>query len=334
MKVNVIAEKFIGTANGVYTAFVEAVEGLKKVPDLHLTINKITPDADVIHFHSIGWKYIISSLKYKNKMVVSAHVVPDSFIGSLILSELWRPFAKLYLRFVYNRSSMVIAVSPQVKEELEKINVKSPINVLCNSVNRDKFKQNSEIRAKLRTKLGLSDQDFVAISVGQIQPRKGIFDFIETAKNLPDIKFVWIGGRPYGRLTAEYDTMTKAVDNAPKNAIFQGIVDFTEMPGYYAMADCFFMPSLQENFAFATIEASAVKLPLVLRDNIEYPSSLFTHYLKGKTAKDFSDIINKLSKEKDFLAAWQKESDILASKYELSAYIKQLLSYYKTVAVK
>ena len=54
-------------------------------------------------------------------MVVSAHVVPDSFIGSLIFSRLWQPLARLYLKYVYNRSKEVIAVSPQVKIELERL---------------------------------------------------------------------------------------------------------------------------------------------------------------------------------------------------------------------
>jgi len=288
LRVSVYAEEFIGTANGVYTAFLEAVDGLKKVTDLELIVNDLSQKADVYHFHSIGLRYIWHSFLAKRKLVVSAHVVPDSFIGSLIFSTLWRPLARWYLRFIYNRAKLVIAVSPMVKEELEKIGVTSNIEVLCNSVDRQKFKPNPTLRAKFRKQLGLLDTDFVASCVGQIQPRKGVIDFIETAKQLPHVKFVWVGGRPYGRLTADYTEMTHAVENAPSNVIFAGIASFEDMPGYYAASDAYFMPSYQENFAFATIEASAVKLPLVLRDNKEYPDSLFTHYLKGSTYHDFS----------------------------------------------
>ncbi|HAR62674.1 MAG: glycosyltransferase family 1 protein [Candidatus Margulisiibacteriota bacterium] len=332
MKLNLIAEKFIGTANGVYTAYLESVESIKKINDIELTVNGKGDNYDVVHSHTIGFEYILKSFKYKNKLLVSAHVVPDSFIGSLILSELWRPMAKWYLKYVYSRARMIIAVSPVVKTELEKIGIKTEINVLCNSVNRVKFKADNESRDKFRQKLNIKKEDFVVLCVGQIQPRKGIYDFLEAAKNLKDIIFVWVGGRPYGKLTADFNSLTTAVENAPKNVIFTGAVDFDDMPSYYAMADVYFMPSFQENFAFATIEASSVKLPLVLRDNVEYPSSLFTHYLKGKNATDFTEIIKKLFGDREFFKKWQIESDTLASKYEISSYMKQLVSYYKKVA--
>ncbi|MCP4049958.1 MAG: glycosyltransferase family 4 protein [bacterium] len=334
IKLNLVAENFIGEANGVYTAFLEAVDNLKKEKDIDLSVNDDSGNCDVIHTHSIGVKCMWLSFLYNRKLIISAHVVPDSFTGSLIFSSLWKPLARWYLKFIYNRARMVIAVSPLVKSELEKIGVNSEIQVLCNSVDRTKFKKDRDLRKRFRKKFKLSDSDFIALCVGQIQPRKGIYDFLETARNLPDIKFVWVGGRPFGRLTADYDNMTKAVDEASDNTIFPGIVDFQDMPGIYAAADIYFMPSYQENFAFATIEASSLKLPLVLRDNVEYPSSLFTHYLKGRNANDFTDCIKKLYSDKTYLSNWQNESDILASKYEISAYMEKLKYYYWQVAVE
>ena len=275
--------------------------------------------------------FVLHTICHKKKTLVSAHVVPDSFIGSLIFSELWRPLAKQYLKLVYNRSKMVIAVSPTVKKELEKIGVKSRIEVLCNSVNRSRFKPDSELKSKYRKKFGISDDAFVVSCVGQIQPRKGVLEFIETARQCPEATFVWIGGRPFGRLTADYANMTKAVDEAPENVKFIGVVDFDDMPGCYAMSDVYFLPSLQENFAFATIEASAVKLPLLLRDNPEYPDSLFTHYLKGKTPEEYAKAIQTLQSSKSDYETWANESDVLAEKYTLRQYMETLVGYYKEV---
>ncbi|MGE4169385.1 MAG: glycosyltransferase family 4 protein [Candidatus Margulisiibacteriota bacterium] len=332
LKLNILAESFIGKANGVYTAFVEAVENLKKEPSIDLTINGKGHDFDVIHSHTIGLSYIRYALGRRKKMIVSAHVVPDSFIGSLIFSTLWQPLAALYLKWVYNLSGMVIAVSPVVKTELEKLGVRGRIEVLCNSVNRDKFKVNVLLRKQFREKWGLQDKDFVAVCVGQIQPRKGVEDFIKTAKQCPDIRFVWVGGRPYGRLTADYATMTDLVDNAPANVIFTDAVEFEDMPGFYAMSDVYFFPSYQENFAFATIEASAVKLPLVLRDNPEYPSSLFTHYLKAQGPDGFANCLQKLHLDPAFFQKWRRESDLLAQQYEIKTYMKRLIQFYRDVA--
>jgi 1,2-diacylglycerol-3-alpha-glucose alpha-1,2-galactosyltransferase len=328
LKIHVIAEAFVGEANGVTTAILELIESLEKDP--YYTLVDTPEEADVIHAHTIGLDYVKNTYKYRDKMVVSAHVIPDSFIGSLIFSKLWRPLAKQYLKFVYNRSKEVIAVSPFVKLELEKINVKSKIHVLCNSVDRQKFGQNQALRNTFRAKHGL-DGKFVVTCVGQIQPRKGIYDFIDAAKLCPDVQFVWVGGTPFKGLTAEYKKLQEVVKEAPKNILFTGIVDFKDMPAYYAMSDVYFMPSYQENFAFATIEAAAVKLPLVLRDNVEYPSSLFTHYLKGNTAEDFADVISTLHKDPDHFSHWQQESDTLASKYALDSYMATLKSIYNGI---
>jgi 1,2-diacylglycerol-3-alpha-glucose alpha-1,2-galactosyltransferase len=331
MKVSIFSEKFIGEANGVYTAFLEAIDALKQEPEIELEINSNFDTCDIIHAHSIGLDFIKLSYKYKHKLIVSAHVVPDSFIGSLILSEWWKPIATWYLKFAFNRASKVIAVSPVVKTELEKIGVTTPIKVLCNSVDRNKFHPDKNAREQLRKKYNITSNNFVALCVGQIQPRKGIYDFLETASLCPDITFIWVGGRPYGRLTADYEQLTTAVDNAPPNVIFAGIVPFEEMPQYYAMSDVYFLPSLQENFAFATIEASSVKLPLLLRDNPEYPGTLFTHYLKAKDAQGFAQEIKKLYEDKAYLYEWQTQSDTLANQYEIKSYTKNLIQEYKTL---
>ena len=222
----------------------------------------------------------------------------------------------------------MIAVAPHVKTELQNIHVSSKIHVLCNSVNRSKFSPNDEFKLKFRKKYNIDQNAFVALCVGQIQPRKGIYDFIEAARQTPNITYVWVGGTPFKGLTADYKKLQSVVNDAPSNIVFTGIIDFNDMPAHYAMADVFFMPSYQENFAFATIEASSVRLPLVLRDNVEYPDSLFTHYLKGKTSQDFADIIHKLSSDSDYLSHWQQESETLASKYSLKSYMKQLKDIY------
>ncbi len=175
--ISLLAEEFIGEANGVYTAFVEAKEALKKEKDITIHLNSNYKESDLIHAHSIGLKYLWLSYCHRKIMIVSAHVVPGSFIRSLILSRLWQPIAKLYLKWVFSRASLVIAVSSVVKEELQRIGVKTRIEVLCNSVDREKFKRNPKARLDVRRRIGLKDDDFVVVCVEQIQPRKGIYDF-------------------------------------------------------------------------------------------------------------------------------------------------------------
>ncbi|MDD5456238.1 MAG: glycosyltransferase family 4 protein [Candidatus Margulisbacteria bacterium] len=330
IKVNIFAESFIGEANGVLTAVKQTIQALTHHKEVEVQFNG-KKQADILHSHTIGPFFLLKSLEKSHKTIISAHVIPDSFIGSLIFSKWWKPLAKVYLRFIYNQADTIIAVSPKVKVELQKIGIKRNIEVLCNGVDRKKFKPDETARKKIRKNYNIPLKKTVVLCVGQLQPRKGLEDFIACARLLPDLIFLWAGGRPYGRLTEQYSKMNKLINTAPKNIIFTGIIAFDEIPYIYAAADIYFMPSYQENFAYATIEAASVKLPLVTRDIPEYLDTLFNHYLKGTTVQEFCLCIRRLTEDKSCYQKYQHHSDILAEKYNLNIYGDKLINIYKNV---
>ena len=75
IRVNVIAEKFVGEANGVYTAIIQLINNLKQHPEIEVTENGSVSKSEVTHSHTIGLEYIWKSFFNKKKMIVSAHVV-------------------------------------------------------------------------------------------------------------------------------------------------------------------------------------------------------------------------------------------------------------------
>lgn len=42
--------------------------------------------------------------------------------------------------------------------------------------------------------MNIGKDKFVVLGVGQIQHRKGVLDFVEVAKEFPELQFVWAGG--------------------------------------------------------------------------------------------------------------------------------------------
>ena len=108
--------------HGVHTAYIELVKALQKRRDCELIVNDFThkTNADVIHLHTLGLhsvrKLIFGNARVK---IVSAHVVPASFIGSIVLARLWLPLAKAYLGWFYRRADRVLAVSKTVAHILE-----------------------------------------------------------------------------------------------------------------------------------------------------------------------------------------------------------------------
>ena len=50
------------------------------------------------------------------------------------------------------------------------------------------------------------------MGAGQVQTRKGVMDFVEVAKKMPDVKFVWAGGFSFGAITDGHEELKKIMD--------------------------------------------------------------------------------------------------------------------------
>lgn len=330
--INIVSETpFYPKGHGVHTAFLEMVEAYKKLGFTVLENSDIK--TDITHCHTIG-PYSLKKIKRnKGHVAISAHVIPDSFIGSLIGAKVWLPLAKWYLKYFYNKAKIMIAVSPQVKKELDSWHLNGKVFYVPNAVNMNKFKKNTKDRDSRREKLGFSKNDFVVINTGQIQPRKGIKTFIETAKKLPGVKFVWAGGIPMKKFASSYKEMTAIQKNPPKNVYFVGNVPYEEIPSYYSAADVFFFPSYQENFPYSVIEAGASGLPLLMRDLEIYKPIYFNHAIK-EDDKSFSNTIKKLQKDKQYYKKWSNEAIELAKRYESLTIAKKIIRLYKEEILK
>lgn len=330
LKVDVQLERFVGTANGVWTAYRETMKALKSTENVRIVDNS-NHSPDIVHFHSIGPKYIWSAYRNPGKTIATAHVVPESFVGSIVGGNWWKPVGTKYLRYIYNLADLVLAVSPFVKEKLHNIGVKSPINVLPNCVDRDKFYPDPELGKEVTINPSFNSDDTVIMTVGQLQPRKGLEDFIQVAEQLPDFNFVWVGGHIYGALSAASKQMDKMIRNSPDNVYFPGVIPYDKMPNYYNAANFFFLPSYQENFPFVILEAAACGLPILLRDIPEYEAILSDNYLKGSNVKEFTANIQETLESKDKYRDYQQRSLSVAEQYDQTSYLENLLKHYYRV---
>lgn len=269
MKINVVSEsEFTVQGHGVHTAYVELTNALKKLGcDVETNTWR---EADLTHIHTVGTYALRHLLLRPGKKIVSAHVVPDSFVGSLVGAKLWLPFARVYLRWFYNRADVIFAVSDETKRELVALGVKKPIEIVYNLIDTSRYRTTAADKIAARKNLGIAKDTWVLVGAGQVQPRKRIDSFIETAKKLPDMQFVWVGGMPFGKLAAEHKRMAEMIETAPENFSCTGVVKLEDVKQYYQAADAFWLPSEQETFGLVVVEAAAAGLPVVLRDIPDY----------------------------------------------------------------
>lgn len=330
MKINIVSESAFGiVGHGVHTAYLEHVASLKNYPGVDVVTNS-KEQADIVHIHTVGTYSFRRLFTSTGKNVVSAHVIPESFVGSLIGAKFWVRYARWYLRWFYNRADAVVAVSEDTKDHLFEMGVKKPVTVIHNTIDTSRYRNTPELKAKARKKLGIGSDAWVVIGAGQVQPRKRIDTFIETALSCPEMQFFWVGGMPFGKMAAEHGAMEQLMALAPPNATFTGIIPFEQMCEYYRAADVFFLPSAQETFGLVVVEAAAAGLPVVLRDIPDYVETF-----KGDAvmaADDtFADKLMKLKTDKKYYEKMQVAAERIAKRYDSHEGAKTLMALYQSL---
>jgi glycosyltransferase involved in cell wall biosynthesis len=156
----------------------------------------------------------------------------------------------------------VIAVSRKVSAELQQHYAipERRLTVVSPGVDLQAFNPDNRLkwRAPLRAALGLSADDFVILFAGGNHRLKGLMPLVAAARRLHKrVKVVAVGVAPDRALARELD-----VDLREGRVHLEGLT--AEIARYYAMADCFALPTLYDTFSLVTLEAMASGLPVIV----------------------------------------------------------------------
>ncbi len=331
MSVNEICEldffEFLRKWGGIYTAFITHKTLMEKEGE-RVYVNSFRR-ADITHIHSFG-PYALFKLLTSRPTVVSSHVVPQTIIGSFKGAKLLYPIARKYLKFFYNRASVVVALSPFAKKELKDLGVRKEIAVISNPINSEMFHRDSVLRKEGRAKYSLTEDEFVIVGVGQIIPRKGVADFVAVAKKFPDYTFVWIGGEAVKGI---FPSSEEVLKEAPSNMKLAGLQPYAKMSLYYNMADVFLFPSYQEVASMVILEAAGCGLPLVLRDLPQYKILYGDGYIACRKGEDFTQAIQDLAEDHAFRVKAIAQSENLAGRFTMQAIGKKFLALYNSLLI-
>lgn len=147
-------------------------------------------------------------------------------------------------------------------------------------VDVDKFAPNPLAREELRDRYGLGTRP-VVLCLSRLVPRKGqdvlIQGLPQLIERIPDVHLMIVGGGPYG------DHLKNLAEElgVTEHVTFTGTVPFAELPGHYAMADVFAMPTRTrgggldvEGLGIVFLEASATGIPVVAGDSGGAPETV------------------------------------------------------------
>lgn len=322
--------------HGVMSAYLEQVAlvtyGLKD--EYKVFINKFKL-CKITHYHTIDFLFFLTIpfAKLSGTTVAYVHFVPQTMKESIKLPPIISHVFFRYIMWFYKAVDHLVVVNPYFIEELVRLGIsRKKITYIPNFVSDNMFYNYSEAdKRKLKDKYGIAKSDFTVLGVGQVQTRKGVLDFIEVAKSMPHMRFIWAGGFSFGSITEGYKELKEMMENPPANVTFLGIVERDEMNDIYNIADMLFLPSYNELFPMTILESMALNLPILLRDLPIYPVILSDIYLKGSSNEQFKAQLERLSHDSEYYKIYSDKSKMGHEIYSRENVLEQWREFYNKI---
>ena len=221
-----------------------------------ITLNKY----DVIHCNTPIPSALcrLAARNSEAKIIYTAHGF-HFFNGAPLLNWLfYYPVELLLSRY----TDVLITINDEDFKRALTFHAKKVVKIAGIGVSVENFRQCDKKNYIDREKLGIPNDAFVLLSVGELIKRKNhksILDALSIISN-PKIHYIICG---QGTLR---DYLLKLVnkDHLENNVHFIGYC--TDMPRVYTMGDCFVFPSLHEGLPCAMMEALMSGLPVIASD--------------------------------------------------------------------
>lgn len=291
-------------------------------------------DFDIIHINTIFPESYFRGVKAKRqgkKVIYHAHSTEEDFRNSFLFSNQIAPLFKTWLKKCYTSADLLLTPTPYSKELLDNYDLGKEIIAISNGIELNKFKKNKKLALQFREEYGFSKKDKVVMAVGLYIERKGILDFVELAKKMPEYKFIWFG---FTNLNLVPQKIREAVRTELPNLFFPGYIPRDVLIGAYSGADLFFFPTHEETEGIVLLEALAIKIPVLIRDIPIYTGWFEdgVNLYKGNSNIEFEDKIKAILEGE--LPDLTKEGYKEAEKRDISKIGEELKEIYENLLEK
>lgn len=237
-------------------------------------VQEAITQTDFLHLHGV-WETLIRVAAYQaHRAGVPYALAPHGMLDPWSLSQrAWKKRLALALgyRRVLDRAAFLHVLNEDEKRLLEPLGLRSPSRVIPNGIFLEELPDDLK-RGEFRLAHGISADARVVIFLGRLHFKKGLdhlagaFELL--ASQLPTAHLV-VAGPDGGAQESFVDQIRKA-----------GLEHRVTLPGplygrakYAALldADCFCLPSRQEGFSMAILEAMACGLPVVITQACHFP---------------------------------------------------------------
>jgi glycosyltransferase involved in cell wall biosynthesis len=267
-------------ANHVYRWWDQRIRGLRYDVIYSPGINCF--DADVVSVHIVFSEFL---RQVRAELDFRRHSL-SSWPTLLHRHLYYRLIVALENRVYRNRETMLILYAKKTANDLERFyNRSDRLPVLYLGIDHQVFNPTRRVslRDAARERLGLSNDRFNLLLIGNDLRKKGIFVLMEAMVRLHHLPIdLLVVGRedpgPFRRMVRDNGLDGRILFFAARND-----VEF-----YYAAADAYAGPSLEDTFALPPAEAMACGLPVIVSAE-NGTSEIITHGFDGMILNDARD---------------------------------------------
>lgn len=293
-------------------------------------------DYDIIHADGNGFFSLIGLFVARRKKIpyiFTFHTLFSHYTHYFLKGKLLTPnLVNFGLKKFGNLCDGIIAPSEKMKDELIKIGIKKPIEVIPSFIDLDKFHISK--KGFLHQKYKIPKQHKILLSVGRLEKEKN-FEFVikvfqQVARNNLNVHLV-IAGEGSNRKNLEKQISDFKLE---KKVHLIGDIDMYTMPKVYQDADIFVFASFAETQGLCVLEAAASGLSLVLVNDSAYKGMIadkkngFSLPLDAIQFVDKIILLLKDSKTRQMFG--EKSKQIVRSNFEEGQLVDKLIELYKS----
>lgn len=272
---------------------------------------------DLLHAHyAIPYAYAAFTAKQMLKeegkdipLVTTLHGTDITLVGQ-------HPSYKHAVEFSINQSDTITSVSESLKKDtLQFFNIKKEIQVITNFIDNGEFDSNNECtRRQFAT-----DDEKILIHVSNLRPVKRIGEVLAIFKNVHKLiksKLIIIGEGPDMEIISQF-----LEENPALIGEIRLLGKVNDLYKILQLSDVFLLPSEQESFGLAALEAMAARTPVISSNAGGIPEV----NLQGITGflaeignvEAMSNYTIKLLSDENLLAEMKKNAKEQAIKFDL-----------------
>jgi len=295
---------------------------------------------DIVHIETpndIGAMTAQIAKKLSIPIIGTCHIMPENISGALpfLPSQIGKVVGNLFMRQmiqIFNKVDFVTAPTQTGIAILKAYGIKTPSMVLSNGIDLAEFRDPSpETKEAERKKLKIPNAPLI-LYIGRLDKEKRVNILISALALLPeDMPFhALIAGT--GSETILLQELIKA-NHLEKKVTFIGLVSKEELPSLYGIASLFVMPSTAELQSLVTMEAMALKLPVIGAKAGALPyliqSDRNGFLFEPDNPKDLAKKIMTLLEDKNLRVKMGEESFKIIQEHDINVITKKMEALYK-----